>query len=177
MVIFGRWRVKAVMHNGDNLLDAPYTFHAGQQLRNVQVIVTDKRSDVTFRVADENGQLTREYVALLFPVEKAQRSESVRTLTGPPAELPAVPSRAPVLNGPARATAMIAPPMARRESLTGVPPGEYYAAAVDDMDPEDPNDPEVLERLASSALRVTVSEGVSQEVALRRVKLADVMRK
>ena len=63
MAIFGRWRVKAVMHNGDNLLDAPYTFQAGQQLRNVQVIVTDKRSDVTFRVADENGQLTREYVA------------------------------------------------------------------------------------------------------------------
>ena len=123
MAIFGRWRVKAVMHNGDNLLDAPYTFHAGQQLRNVQVIVTDKRSDVTFRVADENGQSTREYVALLFPVEKAQRSQSVRTLTGPPAELPAVPSRAPVLNGPARATAMIPPPMTRRESLTGVRAG------------------------------------------------------
>ena len=177
MAIFGRWRVKAVMHNGDNLLDAPYMFHAGQQLRNVQVIVTDKRSDVTFRVADENGQLTREYVALLFPVEKANRSQSVLTFNGPPAELPAVPSRAPVLNGPARATAMIPPPMTRRESLMGVAPGEYYAAAVDDMEPEDPHDPEVLERLASSALRVTVSEGVNQEIAVRRVKLADVMRK
>ena len=85
MAGFGRWMVKAVIYNGDNLLDAPYTFQQGQQLRNVQVIVTDKRSDITFRVADENGQSTREYVALLYPVDKTQWSQAVRFLIGPPA--------------------------------------------------------------------------------------------
>jgi carboxypeptidase family protein len=175
MALFGRWTVKAVMHNGDNLLDAPHTFQPGQQLRNVQVIVTDKRSDVTFRVADDNGQTTREYVALLYPVDKTQWSQAVRTMTGPPAELMGVPSRAPVLSGPAR-TPMMAPAM-RRESMMAVKPGEYYAVAVDDMEMEDSRDPLVLERLASSGVRVMVSEGASQEIALRRVKMADVMRK
>ena len=94
--------VKAVIYNGDNLLDAPYTFQQGQQLRNVQVIVTDKRSDITFRVADENGQSTRDYVALLYPVDKTQWSQAVRFLVGPPAGVTAVASRVPAVNGSAR---------------------------------------------------------------------------
>lgn len=59
----------------------------------------------------------------------------------------------------------------------GVRPGEYYVVAVDDMDPEDSRDPAVLDRLRSSAVRVTVSEGASPEVAVQRVKMADVMKK
>jgi hypothetical protein len=174
MAVFGRWMVKAVMYNGDNLLDAPRTFQPGEQLRNVQVVVTDRRSEIAVRVADDNGQTTREYVALLYPVDKAQWSQAVRTLIGPPAELMGGPSRAPVLSGPARAPT-IAP--IRRESFTNVRPGEYYAVAVDDMEPEDPHDAAALERLASSSVRVMVSEGANQEIALRRVKMADVMRK
>jgi hypothetical protein len=166
--------VKAVIYNGDNLLDGAYTFQPGQHLRNVQVIVTDKRSEISVRVADENGQSTRDYVALLYPVDKGQWSQAVRTLIGPPAEPIGGPGRAPVLSAPARAPTI--PPM-RRETISGVRPGEYYAVAVDDMEPEDSRDPAMLERLASSSLRVTVSEGANQEIALRRVKLADVMRK
>jgi hypothetical protein len=79
MAGFGRWMVKAVIYNGDNLLDAPYTFQQGQQLRNVQVIVTDRRSDITFRVADENGQSTRDTSPFFIPSTKhsgARRSVS-----------------------------------------------------------------------------------------------------
>lgn len=174
---FGRWMLKAVIHNGDNLLEAPYTFLPGQQLRNVQVVVTDKRSDVNLRVADENGQPTREYVALLYPVDKTQWSQGVRTFVGPPA-VPLTGARLtpmPTPTGGARAPMMMPPP--RREAVMGVRPGEYYVVAVDDMDPEDSRDPAVLDRLRSSAVRVTVSEGASPEVAVQRVKMADVMKK
>jgi len=175
MAIFGRWMVKAVMYNGDNLLDAPYTFQPGQQLRNVQVIVTDKRTEIGFRVADENGQSTREYVALLYPVDKTQWSQAVRTLVGPPVASVPPASRAPVVNGSARGPGVIPP--VRRDFMSGIRPGEYYAVAVDDMEMEDSRDPVVLERLASSGVRVTVSEGANQEIPLRRVKMADVIRK
>ena len=163
------------MYNGDNLLDAPYTFQPGQQLRNVQVIVTDKRTEIGFRVADENGQSTREYVALLYPVDKTQWSQAVRTLVGPPVASTPPASRAPVVNGSARGPVAIPP--VRRESISGIRPGEYFAVAVDDMEMEDSHDPVVLERLASSGVRVTVSEGANQEIPLRRVKMADVIRK
>jgi hypothetical protein len=172
--VFGRWTVKAVMFNGDNLLDGTHVFRPGEQLQNVQVIVTDRRSDVTFRVADENGQPTQEYVALLYPTDKAQWSQAVRTFVLPPAALLALSGRGGGPTGPARAPAL---PPARRESMMGIRPGEYYAVAVDDMEVEDSRDPAVLERLASSGVRVTVSEGANHEVPLRRVRMADVMRK
>jgi hypothetical protein len=172
---FGRWMLKAVIHNGENLLDAPYTFQSGQRLRNVQVVVTDRRSDVTLRVADENGQSTREYVALVYPVDKAQWSQGVRTFVGPITYMVSGPRPAPSATLGARAPTMM--PLPRRESVDGVRPGEYFVVAVDDMELEDSRDPAVLEQLRASAVRVTVSEGTSPEVALRRVKMSDVMRK
>jgi hypothetical protein len=172
---FGRWMLKAVIHNGENLLDAPYTFLPGQRLRNVQVVVTDRRSDLNLRVADENGQSTREYVALVYPVDNTQWKDRVRTFVGPITYMVPGARLTPSPAGGARAPMMMPPP--RRESVDAVRPGEYYVVAVDDMEPEDSRDPAVLEQLRASAVRLTVSEGTSQEVALRRVKMSDVMRK
>ncbi len=46
---------KAVIANDVDLMDQPVTFQSGQQLRNVQVIVTDKLTELTFHVTDANG--------------------------------------------------------------------------------------------------------------------------
>jgi hypothetical protein len=66
---------------------------------------------------------------------------------------------------------------ARREGMSGLSLGEYYVVAVDDMEQDDSRDPVVLDRLRSSAQRVTLSDGVDSDVALRRVRFADVMSK
>ena len=63
-----------------------------------------------------------------------------------------------------------------QERITGLPAGEYYAIALDDIEGEDTLDPAVLERLTSSAIRVTLTDEGPIEVPLRRFNLADVMR-
>jgi hypothetical protein len=174
-VMFGRWMLKAVMLNGDNLLDTGMTFEPGQQLRNMQVVFTDRRSDLSFAVADENGQSTQEYVALVYPIDKSQWQQSVRMfVSGVPIEPITGARPAPAMIGARPAPTVIVPPP-RPRTITGLRPGDYYAVAVDDMEPEDPQDPAVLDRLRSSAVRVTVTEGTNAEVALRRVKLAAVL--
>lgn len=169
MMMFGRWNVKAVTVNGENAAEAPLTFQPGQQLRNVQVVVTDKRSGLVFHVSDENGQTTRDYVAVVYPIEKSKWVSGSRFFVGP-SDLTIAMMRPPqaALAPGAPAT----PP--RRETMSGLPPGDYYVVAVDDLEPEDPRDPVVLERLRSSGVRVTVSEGET-EVPLRRVNFAEVM--
>ena len=167
--MFGRWVLKAVLVDGNDISDSPITFEPGQQLRNVQVVVTDRRSQLSFRVSDDNGQPTRDYVVVVYPVEKTRWS-SARIFAGPP---PPVPGGGPVVQtasapGPTR---MIAP---RREEMVGLRPGEYYAVAVDDLEPDDYRDPTVLERMRSSAVRVTVVEG-AVDVPLRRISFADLM--
>src|SRR5206468_2541221 len=98
----GQLSVKAVMAGGVDLLDRPVTFESGQQLRNVEVIVTSKRTDLTLHVADDRGEPTREYVALVFPVDKARWVESSRYIQSfVPAPLPPEPSWDPAESGAA----------------------------------------------------------------------------
>ena len=176
MQMFGRWNLKAVLINGENASDEPITFQPGQLLRNVQVIVTDKRSTMVFRVSDENGQTTRDYVVVVYPIDKTRWTTGARIFVGPSDAMTAMmmSMRPP----PAASTpgANIVPPP-RREEMSGLRPGDYYVVAVDDMEQDDWRDPVVLDRLRSSGLRVTVAEGVSTDVPLRRVSFADLMTK
>jgi hypothetical protein len=178
MQMFGRWNIKALLINGENAAAGSITFQPGQQLRNVQVVVTDKRSDMVFQVSDENGQITRDYVILAYPVDKARwmNGNGTRVFVGPSELMMAAMTMMrppPAANAPGQSPAM----QARREAMSGLALGEYYVVAVDDMEQEDSRDPVVLDRLRSSALRVTLSEAGDSQVALRRIKFADVISK
>ncbi len=163
----GRWMLKALQINGREIDGQSITFEAGQQLRNVEAVFTDRRTNVTFRVSDEHGQTTREYAVLLFPISRQRIQPSmVRTLVPPPDELIAA----------AALTPGRAPSDPRREAISGVRAGDYYAVALDDIGSEDARDPSILARLIPAATRVTVSEGASVQVVLRRQALADVLR-
>ena len=165
--MFGRWMLKAVLFDGADLAESPVTFEPGQQFRNVQVVVTDRRTELSFRVADDNGQPTREYVIVVYPVEKSQW-RTARIFVGPP------PISMTARAGPGQ-TAMVpgASVMpARREALNGLRPGEYYVIAVDDLEPDDYRDPAVLERLRPGATRVTLPDGGAIDVPLRRSNFA-----
>ena len=60
--------------------------------------------------------------------------------------------------------------------MGGLRPGDYLAIAVDNIESEDTRDTNTLEKLAAAATKVTLGDGASIEVPLRRVKLADVLR-
>jgi len=167
---FGRWILKAVTFNGQNLLDGPVTFQPGQQMRNVQVLVTDRQSSMTFQVSDENGQATRDYVIVAYPVEKERWTNGARTYMPPIIANPDAVRSPTNLPGPAT------PPPQRPPSLAGLRGGEYYVVAVDDLEYEDTRDPGVLDQLRSGATRVTVPEGATVAVPLRRANFAELMR-
>ena len=193
--MFGRWTLKAITFRGQNLMEELITFETGQQYTNVQVVVTDKRTQMDLYVSGDDGQPTRDYVALAFPLDKAKwnpQFRRVRTYTPP---------------SPSQVTSRVSPPpgtvvgatltpigpgsggivsgsmggpmnmmMSQQERITGLPPGEYYVIAIDDIEGEDSQDPAVLERLTSSAIRVVLTDDAPIEVPLRRFNLADVVR-
>lgn len=163
----GLLTAKAVIANDVDLLDQPVTFQSGQQLRNVQVIVTDKRTDVTFHVTDANGTPTSNYVALVFSIDQARWAENsryVRTFVpAPPFQQAFEPAEMAVPGS--------VPATAARESVRGLPPGEYYVVALDDLESDAVTDPAVLDRLARAATRITLSDTTPAEVSLRVLML------
>jgi hypothetical protein len=186
---FGRWMLKSVTIRGQNLMDQLVTFETGQQYNNVQIVVTDKRTQMDLHVSGDDGQPTREYVALAFPLDKTKWTGPIRpirtyvppTITttgaGPNARVSMTTTVVvPAGSGP---SAMLSNAMNQgglQQRIAGLPAGEYYVIALDDIEAEDTQDPGVLEQLTSSAIRVTLTDEAPVEVPLRRFNLADVMR-
>jgi hypothetical protein len=53
-------------------------------------------------------------------------------------------------------------------AIAGLPPGEYFVAAVAIDAPDDPRDPKVLQKLMPNATRVTLGDGEKKTVSVRR---------
>lgn len=171
--MFGRWTLKSVMFKGQNLADQLVAFESGQHYPDVQIVVTDKRTVMDLRVTGDDGQPTREYVAIAFPTDKSkwnQQSRRVRIYMPPsPADLE---MRSMMVPPPGAAP----PPNLTQERFQALPVGDYFVVAVDDIGTDDWQDPEVLGRLSESATRVTLTDEAPIEVPLRRVTLAEVIR-
>jgi hypothetical protein len=75
---FARWYLKAITHEGKDLMDRATRFDQGQHLKDVEVVLSDKRTELTLHVADEHGTPTREYAAILFSTDKARWTENSR---------------------------------------------------------------------------------------------------
>lgn len=71
----GPWMLKAMVHDGKNMLDGRIEFDSDRHLGDVDLILTDRRSELVFRVSDDRGLTTREYVALVFSSEKSRWDE------------------------------------------------------------------------------------------------------
>lgn len=176
--MFGRWNLKAVMHRGQDLLQRPLTFEAGQRFSDVQIVFTDRRTELTLGVTGEDGQPTRNYVAIVFSADKErwkQHGRYLQTYVPPTDEQVMRATRRPATSSTPRAAA-VPPSQITRQVMSGLQPGDYYAIAIDDIEGEASRDPAVLERLISSATRVAVSYDAPASVALRRITLSDVVR-
>jgi hypothetical protein len=159
----GRWTMKSAGREGLDLLDRPVRIAPGQVLPDVQVVFTDRRTDLTLDVTDEHGLPTRDFVAVVFPRDRKRWTENsryVRLYVPPPLPI----SSAATGGGPA----IRAAPPSRPDSITGLPPGEYYVAAVEDLPSEGNREAALLESLVSGATRVTLADSTPVRIALRR---------
>jgi hypothetical protein len=149
----GAWVVKAARYGNVDLLDAPITFEPGQQLRDIEVILTDKKTELAFQVSDESGRPTRDYVALVFSVDRQRWTAGSRYLR--------------TYVAPAEDTIGIG----ERDTIDGLPAGDYYVVAVPDIETDAVREPgDILEALAHRATRVTLADDSKVNVSLRLLK-------
>lgn len=163
------WSVAAVYSGDADLLDRPVSFDAGQDLRDVRVVLSDRRTQLDLLVSDENGVSVRDYVALVFAVDPARwhaTSRFVRTFQ--PTTRPTAPPQPSAVFGASRASA---------DRINELPRGDYFAIALDDMPFDAPRDPATLAQLLKAATRVTVAAGTENSVALQRLSFDDVMKR
>ena len=129
-----RWTLKGSVVNGRDAYESPLTITPDDRL-DWTITYTDTPTALAGVFQDRSGRAATDYYLLVFSTDRAfwtPGSRRVRTAR------------------PATDGAFI---------VKGVPAGEYYLAALTDLESGEWNDPTLLERLIPTAARVMLREG------------------
>jgi len=143
--VTGGWILKSVVLDGVDIADVPLHVRAGQDLAGVVVTITNRVSELSGTVIDRAGRATGGFPILVFAAERAHWTPGSRR----------VKQARPSSDG--------------RFKVSGLPAGEYYVAAVTELEPGDLADPVFLEQLAAAAFKITLADGEKKQ---QDVKLA-----
>jgi hypothetical protein len=139
-----RWVQRSAMLNGADVIDSPFEVGPGSAIDDIVVALTDRVTELSGTLVDQAGLPAPELFVAVFPIDAAHWRESSRRMVEPSH-----------------------PDSAGRFVFTGLPPGGYYLAVVNDL-VEDWHAPEYLEQVIPGALRVTLRDGqrVVQDIRL-----------
>jgi hypothetical protein len=136
------WSLKAVLVEGADIIDTPVELSALEG-KSVELVLTQRRADVSGAVTGARGELARDYVVVVFPEDEEQWTPFSRFI------------------GFGR------PDQEGRFRLGGLPPGRYLAAALEHLEPGEERNPETMMRLRTVATAFSLAEGESQTINLK----------
>jgi hypothetical protein len=139
------WAVKAITEGDRDIADLPLEMNSGEQLADVQVVLTNRVAMVTGQVVDEKGVPLAEGTVVMFATEPAKWFDGSRFVRA------------------------IRPDQRGQYRLTSVLPGEYFAVALDYVEQGIWNDPEYLESIRQYAQRLTLNDAEIRTLALTLV--------
>lgn len=140
----GNWILKSVLLDGKDVTDTVLDFGSAYAGRSVEVVLTQRRAQLSGSVSTDRGQPANDYVVLLFPEDEAQW-----TLSG------------------SRFFATARPDQQGRFTINGLPAGRYRVTALEYLEPGEDRNPETLSRLRGPAAAIELQESESRTIALR----------
>jgi protocatechuate 3,4-dioxygenase beta subunit len=138
------WSIKSVKLNGQDVTDAGAEFKGSEAVTGLEILVTPKTTQVDGTVRDASGNTVKDYTVVLF-------SDDPQKWTVPTA----------------RYVSGVRPDTEGRFQVKGLPPGGYYAVAVDYIAQGEWGDPDLLDKLKDKATRVNLDEGESKTLELK----------
>ena len=129
--------------NGTDITDAGIEFKAGEDIAGLEVEMTNKVTAISGLVTNARGEPVKDYSAIAFAQDREKWKMSGR------------------YQGTGR------PDQDGRFKIGGLPAGEYFAYAVDFIEPGQERDPEFLDRIQPLATRFTLGEGDARVLNLK----------
>lgn len=140
------WMVKSVRLGDRDLADAGVDLSAGGDVSGVVVTLTDRPSELTGRVLDGEAKPVSMFPIVVFSSDRAHWGPTGRRVHA------------------------VQPATDGSFVIAGLPAGQYYMAAVTEVDPRELTSVAFLESLIPSAITVTLADGErkSQDVKVAR---------
>ena len=136
------WKARTAVHDGRDLFDA-FIEGPNVQFRDVVITVSDKRTELSGVLQSASGQPTTDYYVIAFSANRndwrvgARRNQSAR----------------PATDG--------------RFVFNDLPAGEYFIAALTDLDPAEWQTPAFLDQAVSASIKVSLAEGEKKRTDIR----------
>ena len=137
------WFMKAVLLNGEDVTDTPLQLANAFAGKRLDIVLTQRGSEVNGTVLDGRGTLMDDCVVVLFPQDRGQWTPLTRFI------------------------ATSRPDQHGRFAISGMPRGTYLLAAVDALAPGEEGNPEKLEQLRAGAVSLSLGDGESRTVTLK----------
>jgi uncharacterized protein (DUF2141 family) len=136
------WKLRSAIVEGRDLLDTRID-GPDVNLTGVVLTLSDKRTEISGTLQSASGQPVSDYFVVAFSTDRANWRPGARRFG----------SARPATDG--------------RFVFADLPAGEYFIAALTDMDGAEWQDPAYLEQVAPAAVKVTVGEGEKKVQDLR----------
>jgi protocatechuate 3,4-dioxygenase beta subunit len=139
--------LKAAYYGGRDVADLPLEVRAGQNIGGMNVVISDRVTEISGTVPDADGQLVLDYTVVAFSTDASNwRPQSRFIQTG-----------RPDAGGQFR--------------IRGLPPGDYMVVALDDVETGEWFDPAFLDSARRSAVRVSLGDGDAKTLELKLATL------
>ncbi len=135
--------VKSSVVNGVDSFDFPFVFDGDTDITNAVITISDRLSTVSGALSDTAGKPLPNYSIVLAAADTRFWTPASRRIRVTESDA----------NG--------------HYAFAGMPAGDYWIAAVPDMDPGSQFDPEFLKAAAASSVRVTLGDGATDEQNIR----------
>jgi hypothetical protein len=145
------WYLKSVAINGADVTDVPFDFSlTAQTIKGAEIVVSNGGGVIAGHVTDARSAPVRDYAVVIFSTDRSKWFANSRFLK---------------LGRPSQDGSF---------EVVGLPPGEYWVAAVDSIQGNQNSGewekPEVLETLSTRATRVVLAERERSTVMLRLIR-------
>lgn len=142
------WYLKAVFHAGDEVTDTGVDFVPGRSVEDLQVVVTQKTTELSGLVTDDRNRPVVDSTVVIFPANRERWGYLSRYLR------------------------TVRPDTEGRYNVRSLPPGEdYLIIAVQNLESGQGGDPEFLARAREEAKPLTLNEGETKAVDIKLSKL------
>ena len=139
------WGLKAVRVNGIDVTDEGFEVRPNDEISGVEIEMTNHQTDLSGLVTNGRGVTIRDYSVVVFAQDRERWNPGSRYMR----------TSRPDQDG--------------RFKFTGLPAGQYYAVALDSIDPGDATDPDFLDRVRTKAMRFSLNEGEIKTMDLKLI--------
>lgn len=136
------WFLKSVTIDGETVTDIPFDLSTARDDTKVEIVMTDKQTTIAGTVRNARGEQVIDYTVVMFPERLNEGAVG------------------------SRYTRVVRADQQGRFQARGLPPGDYFAVAVDSLEQGGHWDPAFRKQVEPSAKRFRLIEGQAATVDL-----------